>query len=109
MSTRASERRLLARTSWGPSGWLADERLAEYGAEPLTVDQRRAVWRVLDAMGDAAESDYESRHERFAAEATVLVLWIASQDLERLGAAERDVLLRNIVHSARSARGPDYG
>jgi hypothetical protein len=109
MPTRASERRLLARTSWGPGGWLADERLAEHGAEPLTVDQRRAVWRILDAMGDDAESDHESRHERFAAEATVLVLWIASQDLEPLGAAERDVLLGNIVHSARSARGPDYG
>ncbi|HEX6447022.1 MAG TPA: hypothetical protein VF053_18145 [Streptosporangiales bacterium] len=108
MPTRASERRLLARTSWGPSGWLADERLVEHGAEPLTIDQRRAVWRILDALGDAAESDYESRHERFAAEATVLVLWIASQDLEQLSAAERDVLLRNIVHSARSARGPDY-
>lgn len=108
MPTRASDRRLLARTSWGPNGWLADERLAEYGAEPLSVDQRRAVWRILDALGADAESDYESTHERFAGEATVLVLWIASQDLERLTPAERDVLLRNIVQSARSARGPDY-
>lgn len=108
MPTRASDRRLLARTSWGPDGWLADERLAKHGAEPLSLDQRRAIWRILDDLGTDAESDYESRHERFAAEATVLVLWIASQDLERLSPAEREVLLANIVQSARSARGPDY-
>lgn len=107
MPTRASDRRLLARTSWGPKGWLADDRLAAHGAEPLTLDQRRAVWRILEEMGDSAESDYESRHERLAGEAIMLVLWASSQDVDALSAAERDVLLRNIVHSARSAREID--